>query len=162
RGRRARVPALFADGRLDQDRAPRQGAPRQALLPARAARQERAHHREAGPPRRGRRGRRREILSAAAPMRWCNAGLSTLLLAFALSWAVAALGGERVLSAVASAQAQIEQRRKEPVVLIRLTDAGRVAFGKFTTENVGRKTEVRVDGRVVMSPVIREPIMFGM
>ena len=33
---------------LDQGRAPRQGAPREALLPARPARQEGAHHREAG------------------------------------------------------------------------------------------------------------------
>ena len=43
RGRRARVPALLADDQLDQGGAPRQGAPRQALLPARPARQEGAH-----------------------------------------------------------------------------------------------------------------------
>ena len=49
RGRRARVPALFADDRFDQGGAPRQGAARQALLPARASRQVGAHHREAGP-----------------------------------------------------------------------------------------------------------------
>ncbi len=40
---------------LDQGRAPRQGAARQALLPARTARQEGPHHREAG-RRRGRGG----------------------------------------------------------------------------------------------------------
>src|SRR6478752_1207355 len=34
RGRRARVPALFADDRFDQGRTPWQGAPRQALLSA--------------------------------------------------------------------------------------------------------------------------------
>ena len=34
-------PLLVADDRLDQARAPRQGAPRQALLPARPARQSR-------------------------------------------------------------------------------------------------------------------------
>ena len=45
RRRRARVPALLADDRLDQGRAPRQGASRQALLPARPARQEGPHHR---------------------------------------------------------------------------------------------------------------------
>ena len=38
---------------LDQGRAPRQGAPRQALLPARTARQEGPHHREAGRHRSG-------------------------------------------------------------------------------------------------------------
>ena len=48
---------------FDQDRAPRQGAPRQALLPARPARQGRAHRREAGPPPRG---REREVAGKAA------------------------------------------------------------------------------------------------
>ena len=38
RRRRARVPALLADGQLDQGRAPRQGPSRQAVLPARPAR----------------------------------------------------------------------------------------------------------------------------
>ena len=45
RGRRARLPALFADDRLDQGGAPRQGAPRQALLPARPPRQVGPHRR---------------------------------------------------------------------------------------------------------------------
>jgi len=38
RRRRARLPALCADDRLHQSRAPRQGAPRQALLSARPPR----------------------------------------------------------------------------------------------------------------------------
>ena len=58
RRRRARVPALLADDRLDQGRAPRQGAPRQALLPARPARQEGAHRRSAGDRRRRKATRR--------------------------------------------------------------------------------------------------------
>ena len=61
---RARVPALLADDQLDQGRAPRQGAPRQAVLSARSARQE-------GPHRRGdqhdrRRGRGREGAASVA------------------------------------------------------------------------------------------------
>ena len=44
---------------LDQSRAQRQGAPRQALLPARPARQVRAHYRTRG-PRRGRGSRRQQ------------------------------------------------------------------------------------------------------
>ena len=44
---------------LDQGRAPRQGAPRQALLSARPARQVGAHHRAAGSRRAGRSGSRR-------------------------------------------------------------------------------------------------------
>ena len=44
-------PLLLADGRLDQAGAPRQGAPRQALLPARPARQVGAHRRGRAPRR---------------------------------------------------------------------------------------------------------------
>jgi preprotein translocase subunit SecD len=34
-------------------------------------------------------------------------------------------------------------------------------LGEFTTANVGRKIEIRVDGQVLMSPVIREPVVNG-
>ena len=44
-------PLLFADDRLDQAGAPRQGSPRQALLPARSARQVGAHRRGLAPRR---------------------------------------------------------------------------------------------------------------
>ena len=53
RGRRARVPDLLAVDRFDRSRAPRQGAPREALLSPRPPRQVGAHLREAGFPRRG-------------------------------------------------------------------------------------------------------------
>ena len=53
-------PLLVADDRLDQARAPRQGAPRQALLPARPARQGGAH-------RRGRASRRPEPRTSPTP-----------------------------------------------------------------------------------------------
>ena len=46
RRRGARVPGLLADGRGRRDRPPRQGAPRQALLPARSSRQVGPHLRE--------------------------------------------------------------------------------------------------------------------
>src|ERR1043166_4719990 len=58
RRRRTRVSRDVADDRLDQGGAPRQGAPRQALLPARPARQVGAHRREEGRPRPGHRRRR--------------------------------------------------------------------------------------------------------
>ncbi len=51
-------PVLSPMIELDQGRAPRQGAPRQALLPAQSARQVRPHRREAGPPH----GRQRVIV----------------------------------------------------------------------------------------------------
>ena len=42
-----------------------------------------------------------------------------------------------------------------------MKDESRAAFARVTTENVGRKAEVRIDGKTVMSPVIREPIQGG-
>ena len=34
-------------------------------------------------------------------------------------------------------------------------------MAEMTQKNVGRTTEFRVDGRVVMKPVIREPLLAG-
>ncbi len=34
-------------------------------------------------------------------------------------------------------------------------------FAEFTANNVGRTVEVRIDGKVVMRPIIREPIKGG-
>src|SRR5439155_1601720 len=58
RGRRARLPDLFAEHRFDQGRAPRQGASRQALLPARPSRQVGPYRRKDGDGDREGRARR--------------------------------------------------------------------------------------------------------
>jgi preprotein translocase subunit SecD len=72
--------------------------------------------------------------------------------------AVAALAQPLVLE-IASARAAFDQRTNEPIVAFTMTDASGRAFADFTTNNVGRKVDFRVDGRTVMSPVIREPIL---
>ena len=60
RGRRARLPALFAERRIDRGRPPRRRPPRQALLSARPHRQVGPHRRAPRhPPARRRQGRRR-------------------------------------------------------------------------------------------------------
>jgi preprotein translocase subunit SecD len=74
----------------------------------------------------------------------------------------AACAGEALLLEVADAQASFDERTNEPVVRYRLIQSSARRFAAFTTRNVGRKVEFRVDGRVVMSPVIREPILGGM
>jgi len=58
---------------------------------------------------------------------------------------------------VADAQPGFDRRTNEPIVAFRLTPAAARLFADFTRENVGRT----VDGRVVMSSVIREPILGG-
>lgn len=47
------------------------------------------------------------------------------------------------------------------VVNVRLDPASQQAFADFTAANVGRRVELRVDDRVVSSPVIRDPITAG-
>jgi preprotein translocase subunit SecD len=74
---------------------------------------------------------------------------------------IAAAGAEPLALEIASAQVSFDQRTSEPVVSYRLTDSSARRFAEFTAQNVGRKTEFRVDGRTVMTPVIREPILGG-
>jgi preprotein translocase subunit SecD len=62
---------------------------------------------------------------------------------------------------IESATPVFDARTKEPVISIRLTERSGRMFAELTKENVGRRTEVRIDGKVVMSPIIREPILGG-
>ena len=68
---------------------------------------------------------------------------------------------EPLVLEVADAQPAFDQRSNEPIVTFRLTPASARRFADFTRENVGRTVDVRVDGRMVMSSVIREPILGG-
>ena len=42
-----------------------------------------------------------------------------------------------------------------------LTPDSRDAFGAFTTKHVGKVVDLKIDGKVVMSPLVREPILGG-
>jgi preprotein translocase subunit SecD len=60
---------------------------------------------------------------------------------------------------VLSATVDFDQYTKHQVIYARLKPAAAEAFRRFTKENVGRKIEVRIDGRIVVKPFIREPII---
>lgn len=62
---------------------------------------------------------------------------------------------------IASAAPVLDERTKEPVVTFRLTERSGRLFAEFTSNNIGRTIEVRIDGKVVMAPIIREPIKGG-
>jgi hypothetical protein len=53
------------------------------------------------------------------------------------------------------------ERTREAIVTFRLTPRSGRMFAEFTSNNIGRVFELRIDGRVVMKPVIREPITGG-
>ncbi len=49
----------------------------------------------------------------------------------------------------------------QPVVNVRLDEESTLAFARFTTANVDKVVEVRVDGEVVTAPMIRDTIAGG-
>ncbi len=59
------------------------------------------------------------------------------------------------------AAAPVIDQNNQPVVTIRFDAAGARRFGDLTTENVGRRFAIVLDGRVISAPVIREPIPGG-
>jgi preprotein translocase subunit SecD len=62
---------------------------------------------------------------------------------------------------VVSARADRDHRSGRPIVSLALNDQSKRDFASFTTDNIGRKSELRVGGKVVSTPVIREPITGG-
>jgi len=62
---------------------------------------------------------------------------------------------------VASVQAAYDQRTNEPVITFTMSESSRKAFAELTRANVGHKLAIRIDGKTVSEPVIREPILGG-
>ena len=80
-----------------------------------------------------------------------------------LSLACSAHGAvaEPLRLAIASASAGLVRNSGEAVVDIRLTDDSQRRFADFTKANVGHMIDLRVDGKSVNKPVVREPITGG-
>jgi preprotein translocase subunit SecD len=51
--------------------------------------------------------------------------------------------------------------RENGRVILTITVVNAQAFGEFTAQNVGRRTEFRTDGKPVVASIIREPILDG-
>jgi preprotein translocase subunit SecD len=81
------------------------------------------------------------------------------LLGVATIFGIAAAAAEPLLLDIAQAEVAYDQRSGEPVVSFRFTPDSARRFGKFTQRNVGHAVEMRVDGKVLSRPVIREPIL---
>ena len=48
-----------------------------------------------------------------------------------------------------------------PVMTFRMSESSSKAFAEFSARHAGEKVDIRVDGRSMMQPVIREPIKGG-
>jgi len=94
-----------------------------------------------------------------------RAELHCALLRWALVLAATSFIGvataEPLLIEIVRAEVGFDQRIGQPIISFTMAEASRRLFAEFTRQNVGRAMEVRVDGRVIMTPVIREPIVGG-
>jgi preprotein translocase subunit SecD len=62
---------------------------------------------------------------------------------------------------VVSASLGFDARTNQPVVNFRFAPESTRDFARFTEANVGRKIDVRVDGKTLLQPIVREPITGG-
>ena len=69
--------------------------------------------------------------------------------------------GEPLAIELVRASLKRDQQTGQPVITVVMTPACGRAFTDLTARNVGKAFEFRIDGRAVMKPVIREPILGG-
>ncbi len=68
-----------------------------------------------------------------------------------------ALGGESLVDA----QPGYDQRTGQPIVTFRFDTQGSITFGEITSENVGQRFAIVLDGEVITAPVIQSAITGG-
>ena len=95
-------------------------------------------------------------IRALPGIRLCSICISALMLMM-----IGVAGAEPLTIELISAEAGHDVRTNEPVVNYKMTQSSAKQFAELTQKNVGRKTELRIDGKTVMAPVIREPILGG-
>jgi preprotein translocase subunit SecD len=81
---------------------------------------------------------------------------AALLIALTLTGAAEPLAVE--LTEVAPG---LDERTHQPIIFFKMTADSARLFAEFTAKNVGRPMEVRIDGKAIMTPVVREPILGG-
>ncbi len=90
-------------------------------------------------------------------VRLTRRGIASLAFVTGL-YLTAAFAEPLIVEAIAAREGS-DQRTGQPIVSIKLKESG--AFFRFTTENVGREMELRVDDKVIWRNIIREPVMGG-
>ena len=74
---------------------------------------------------------------------------------------VTAAIAEPITLVISSARADHDQRFGKPVLTITVTPASKQAIGHLSQNNVGRKNELRVDGKTILTSFFREPLLGG-
>ena len=81
--------------------------------------------------------------------------LALILACMAPAWA------QSIQLDVQSAAIVADPATGEDTLAITFADAGKAALAQFTTEHVGGVVEIKVDGEVLSSPMLVEPILTG-
>jgi hypothetical protein len=82
-------------------------------------------------------------------------------LLFALVFIAVPAIAEPLTLEITEAEVGYDSRNNSSLVSFRMSEASRKAFAEFSTQHVGEKIDIRVDGNSVMKTVIREPITGG-
>jgi preprotein translocase subunit SecD len=91
-------------------------------------------------------------------MRRIVRGLLFALLALAPS---AGWAGESIELHVQHVSVVTDPVVNQPALKMELTADSKEAFGAFTNRHIGEQVDLTVDGEVLMSPIVREPILGG-
>ena len=67
------------------------------------------------------------------------------------------MSGENLIDA----QPSIQNQQNEPAVSFSLDRLGAQKFGRTTTDNVGKRLAIVLDGKIISAPNINEPITSG-
>jgi hypothetical protein len=104
-------------------------------------------------------------VSATASSRLGKLGFAGFVLwcaIFAASlWSNRSAAGEVLLIEVKMAETRADKQTNQAIIFVKLTEESKRLIAEITQKNVGRVMEIRVDGRVLMKPAIREPLLAG-
>jgi preprotein translocase subunit SecD len=104
-------------------------------------------------------------VSGSASCRLARASLRGLSICLVLlTFIVVSIGpaaAESMLVEVAKAQAFQDKKTKEAVLSVTLNEASKKQFNEFTDKNNGRSIVLRFEGRVLLTAIIRDPIVSG-
>jgi len=78
-----------------------------------------------------------------------------------LAFCASALAAEPVKLLVAHAETVVDAATGEPVLDIKLTPEGARSFAALTSASVGKTLALRIDGTVVATPKLLDPILGG-
>lgn len=89
---------------------------------------------------------------------WCRAQFAAALAVLFLASPAAA---QALRITVTRAYVETDDATAQPVLSLTLSPESTAAFADLTKANLNKVVELRVDGRVVTAPMVREPILRG-